>query len=273
MESAQELSLVIELARGAARIALEQYGKVRRLTKRNAEAVTDADRACQKHIVEGLRRFFPGDGIIGEENDTGDAITFDCPDPDGRVWVIDPIDGTNNFVGGFGYFAVCIGRMEKGVPVLGVVLDVTRGQVYAAARGAGASLDGQPIRALDTPLSDSTLLMLTSNLLNSKGVPPQWAIRMIGQTVWKIRMGGSAALDAMQVAAGVAHGSITTNGKLWDIAAPAAVLLEAGVNLTDLQGQPIFPYKVSGYTGAKVPFLAAAPKAHEDLLREMRWHP
>ena len=65
---------------------------------------------------------FPADGIIGEENDAGDAITFECPDPHGRVWVIDPIDGTNNFIGGLEAFGVCIALLDKGMPVVGVVL-------------------------------------------------------------------------------------------------------------------------------------------------------
>jgi fructose-1,6-bisphosphatase/inositol monophosphatase family enzyme len=89
----------------------------------------------------------------------------------------------------------------------------------------------------------------------------------------KARILGSAALEAVQVAAGVAHGAITVNGKLWDIAAPAAIVLEAGGTLTDFGGNPIFPFKLSGYQGAKVPFLAAAPLAQEQLLRDMRTHP
>jgi fructose-1,6-bisphosphatase/inositol monophosphatase family enzyme len=84
---------------------------------------------------------------------------------------------------------------------------------------------------------------------------------------------GSAALEATQVAAGIAHAAITVNGKLWDVAAPAALVLEAGGSITDLAGAPIFPFDLSGYAGAKVPFLAAAPAAREDLLREIRLHP
>src|SRR3954464_8874198 len=106
MTLSHDLQYAIELARGAGKIILQHYGKVERLTKTHAmtssEAVTDADRASQRSIVAGLRRRFPQDGVIGEENDTGSAITFDCPNPDGRVWVIDPIDGTNNFVAGLG---------------------------------------------------------------------------------------------------------------------------------------------------------------------------
>lgn len=273
MSLAQDLQFAIELARGAAKIVLDHYGKVRRLTKRHAEAVTDADRASQRFIVAGLRRRFPDDGIIGEENDTGEAITFDVPDPHRRVWVIDPIDGTNNFIAGMGAFGVCIGLLERGMPVLGVVLDVTRDLVYSAAQGEGTWLGNQRLHALDTPLNDSSMLMLTSNLLDSAGRLPGWATRWLGQTNWKIRMLGSAAIEAAQVAAGIAHGAVTMNGKLWDVAAPAALVIEAGGLITDLRGNSIFPFNTAGYEGAKVPFLAAAPAAQRMLLDEIARNP
>jgi myo-inositol-1(or 4)-monophosphatase len=269
MSLAHDLQYAIELARGAGKIVLEQYGKVRRLTKRHAEAVTDADRASQRHIVAGLRRRYPGDGIIGEENETGDAITFDLPDPHARAWVIDPIDGTNNFIAGLGAFAVCIGLLEKGMPILGVVFDVTRDLMYSAAKGEGAWLANQRLHVLQTPLSDASILMITSNLLDAQGTCPQWACRWISQTNWKIRILGSAALEATQVAAGVAHGAVTVNGKLWDAAAPAALVLEAGGSITDLRGKPIFPFDLRRYEVAKVPFLAAAPEAKDQLLAEL----
>ena len=71
----------------------------------------------------------------------------------------------------------------------------------------------------------------------------------------------------------MAHGAITVNGKLWDAAAPAAVVLEAGGIVTDFNGKAIFPYKLANYQGAQVPFLAAAPQAHTELLKEMRRNP
>jgi myo-inositol-1(or 4)-monophosphatase len=273
MSLAHDLQYAIELARGAGKIVVDHYGKVSRLTKRHQEAVTDADRASQRYIVAGLRRRFPDDGVIGEENETGEAITFDVPDPDRRVWVIDPIDGTNNFIAGLGAFAVCIALMERGMPVLGVVFDVTRDLVYSAAKGEGTWVGTQRLRALQTPMSDASMIMLTSNLLDSNKRLPQWAVRWIGQTNWKIRVLGSAALEAAQVAAGVAHGAITMNGKLWDVAAPAALVLESGGVVTDLQGKPIFPFNAQGYEGAKVPFIAAAPAAHATLLREVGENP
>ena len=273
MSLTHDLQYAIGLARGAGKIVLDQYGKVERLTKRHAEAVTDADRASQRLIVAGLRKRFPGDGIVGEENETGEAITAEIPDPNGRVWVIDPIDGTNNFIAGLGNFAVCIGLMDRGVPVLGVVFDVTRDALYSSAKGEGAWLGNRRLHVLDTPLGDSSMIMMTSNLLDSYGRCPQWACRWLGQTNWKLRILGSAALEAAQVAARVAHGALTMNGKLWDVAAPAALVLEAGGLVTSPQGEPIFPFNLRNYDGAKVPYLAAAPAAQKELLREIREYP
>ena len=273
MSLAHDLQFAIDLARGAGRIVTEQYGKVERLTKTHAaakeEAVTDADRASQRFIVSGLRRRFPDDGVIGEESETGQSITFECHDPRGRNWVIDPIDGTNNFIAGLGAFAVCIGLLERGEPVLGVVYDVTRDLAYSAARGEGAWLGTKRLRAAETPLSDSSMLMITSNVIGPDGKCPAWGARWLAQTNWKLRILGSAALEAVQVAAGVAHGAVTVNGKLWDAAAPAAIVLEAGGVMTDFTGHPVFPFDLTRYQGAKVPFLAAAPVAHPVLLREI----
>jgi len=277
MNLSSDLSFVSELAKHAGALILNKYGKVDRLTKTNSattdEAVTEADRASQRLIVAALTKQFPGDGIIGEESDTGTTITCDVNNPLGRNWLIDPIDGTNNFISGYGAFAVCIGLLDRGEPVLGVVYDVTRDHLYAAARGLGATLNGKPIKALTTPLGDSSMLMLTSNLIDKNGRCPQWACKFIGQTVWKSRILGSAALEASQVAAGVAHGAITVNGKLWDAAAPAAIVLEAGGTFTDLSGKAIFPFDLNNYSGAKVPFVAAGPAAKDRLLEEIRLNP
>jgi myo-inositol-1(or 4)-monophosphatase len=182
------------------------------------------------------------------------------------VWVIDPIDGTNNFVAGLGNIAVCIGLLDDGYPVLGVVYDIMRDQAFAAAVGLGATCNGRPITSLTSEPNAASLLMLTSNLLDAQGRMPTWAAALHAQTHWKVRVLGSAALEAVMVAAGIAHGAITVNGKLWDLAAAAAVILEAGGQVVDLAGKPVFPLSLSGYTGGKVPFLAAAQPALVPLL-------
>lgn len=277
MPFSDELAYVVSLARAAGVEALKHYGSVERLTKTHAattmEAVTEADRACQRLIIKGLRERYPADGIIGEESDTGTSITADVQNPMGRTWVIDPIDGTNNFIAGLGNWAVCIGLLHFGMPVLGVVYDVTRDVCYAAAKGHGAWANDKPIAALASPLGDSSVLMLTSNLLDKTGRCPAWACDWLAQTTWKVRVLGSAAIEAVMVGAGIAHGAVTVNGKLWDCVAPAAIALEAGATVTDLDGGKIFPYDLRQYAGAKVPFLTAAPNARAFLLEEMRKNP
>jgi myo-inositol-1(or 4)-monophosphatase len=277
MSLTHDLQYAIELARGAGKVILDHYGKVERLTKTHAaasaEAVTDADRASQRFIVAGLRKRFPKDGVVGEESETGESITFECENPRGRNWVIDPIDGTNNFIAGLGNFCVCIGLLDGGMPVLGVVYDVTRDLVYAAAKGEGAWCGPKKLVAPQTPLSDASMIMFTSNLIDPSGRCPDWACQYLAQQTWKLRILGSAALEATYVAAGVAHGAVTVNGKLWDVAAAAALVLEAGGVMTDLRGNAIFPFNLANYNGAKVPFLAAGPRAHQPLLDVILNHP
>ena len=277
MSLTHDLQYAIETARGAGKIVMEHFGKVERLTKTHAattdEAVTEADRATQRFIVASLRKRFPDDGVIGEESDLGNAITNERAARGSRVWVIDPIDGTNNFIAGFPNFAVCIGLLDGGMPVLGVVYDVCRDLMYYSSKGEGCWVGNRRLSALTAPLSDASILMMTSNCIDAAGRCPAYASRWLGQTNWKLRMIGSAALEATQVAAGIAHGAITINGKLWDIAAPAALVIEAGGLITDLRGNAIFPVDLTNYVGAKVPFLAAGPEAQAKLLREMRMYP
>jgi fructose-1,6-bisphosphatase/inositol monophosphatase family enzyme len=145
--------------------------------------------------------------------------------------------------------------------------------MYAAAKGQGCWLGTRRLMALSTPMGDASILMMTSNCCDASGRAPAYAARWISQTNWKLRIIGSAALEAAQVAAGIAHGALTINGKLWDIAAPAALVMEAGGMITDLKGAPVFPFNLTNYVGAKVPFLAAGQTAHAELLREIRLFP
>jgi myo-inositol-1(or 4)-monophosphatase len=145
--------------------------------------------------------------------------------------------------------------------------------MYAAARGHGARVNDRPIAVLKGPMGDSSLMMLTSNLLDKQDRLPAWVVRWLSQTNWKMRILGSAALEAVQVAAGVAHGAVTVNGKLWDVVAPAAIVIEAGGLVTNLEAEPIFPFELRKYIGAKVPFLAAAPAAQAELLEDLQAYP
>jgi myo-inositol-1(or 4)-monophosphatase len=110
--------------------------------------------------------------------------------------------------------------------------------------------------------------MLTSNLLVD-GHLPRWAHRLLTATPWKTRMIGSAAIECVQVGAGIASGALTLNGKLWDVAAAAAVVLAAGGRITDFSGHDVFPIDLTGYSGGKVPFIATSPGMLPALVAEL----
>lgn len=268
-----------DLARRGSALAREQLGQIARQLKRGEEAVTEADRAVQRLIVEALSDRYPDDGIIGEENDDGSAITNRLPRAGTRVWVIDPIDpidGTNNYIAGFGACAVCIGLLEDGMPIMGVVYDIARDEsflgVHIGAKSHGAwhvrAGTWYPTTAQSEAPGAQSLLMITSNLIIG-GTLPTWAIRLLTVCPWKLRMLGSAALECAQVGAGTACAAITLNGKLWDVVAAAAVVLGAGGRITDFAGRDVFPFDLTDYNGGKVPFLAASPMAQAPLLAEL----
>ena len=273
MDYSRELEQATLAAREAGAVALEHYGRVERLTKTHSattdEPVTIADRLAQRAVLDRLRREFPEYGVIGEESDSGESITADNLQPRGRNWVIDPIDGTNNFIAGLGNWAVCVGLLDAGRPVVGVVYDVTRDAMYAAAAGAGATVNGRACEVKDEPMGATGVFMLTSNLIGIDGVAPGWACRLLDQTDWKVRMLGSAALECVMVGAGVADAAVTVNGKLWDAVAAGAFTIAAGGRVVAPDGGELFPYDVSGYRGAKVPFVAASPAAAGDVLARL----
>jgi myo-inositol-1(or 4)-monophosphatase len=141
MSIQHDLQYVTELGARAARVALDHYGKVERLTKTHAattdEAVTDADRAAQRYVVAGCGSGLARTGSWGRSR-TRVAITAEIPDAGGRVWVIDPIDGTNNFIAGWGRSRSASGCWRRGGRWLGVVYDVTRDEMYWRRAGRGA---------------------------------------------------------------------------------------------------------------------------------------
>jgi myo-inositol-1(or 4)-monophosphatase len=277
MDRQQELEFVEGIARQAGEVILQHFRKVERLTKTHAvasnEAVTQADRDSQRLIVAELRKAFPGDGFIGEESDDGAGITLEVPNPRGRNWVIDPIDGTNNFIAGLNGFCVCIGLIDAGMPVLGVTYDVLADKVYRAASGLGATVNGRRTTLDDRGMSDASILCMTANLVGKDGRTPGWAVQLLGQITWKVRVLGSAALEAVLAGEGVAGAAIQVNTKLWDIASAAAFVIEAGGEVTDFAGAPVFPIDLEKYRGEKVPYIAGGRRAVRDVLAYMRKNP
>jgi myo-inositol-1(or 4)-monophosphatase len=197
--------------------------------------VTEYDRRVERHIVERLQVQRPLDGVLGEEGAALEGTS-------GVRWLIDPIDGTTNFVYGYPGYAISIGVEVNGEFAVGVVHDVLLGETFAAALGAGATLDGLPIR-VNTQADLATALVGTGFSYSSEIRAAQSeALRHVLPRVRDIRRRGSAALDLCWVACGRLDAYFERDiGGLWDIGAGAVILREAGGRLEGLHGPPAPP--------------------------------
>jgi myo-inositol-1(or 4)-monophosphatase len=201
--------------------------------KGTIDLVTDVDRASEAMIVARLRDAYPEHRIVAEEGTGKEAAKRD-----GFGWVIDPLDGTTNYAHGYPHFAVSIALECDGVPLVGVVYDPTRDELFAAERGRGATLNGTPLHVSQTDLLIHALL--------ATGFPYDLSQRQASDALWLafngqaqgVRRGGSAALDLCYVAAGRTDGYWERPLNAWDMAAGVLLVTEAGGKVTSLNGVP-----------------------------------
>ncbi|HLW69967.1 MAG TPA: 3'(2'),5'-bisphosphate nucleotidase CysQ [Candidatus Binataceae bacterium] len=190
--------------------------------------VTTADFEADHKLKELLHDGFPGYGWLSEETaDDGARLRHD------RVWIVDPLDGTKEFIKGIPEFVVAIALAEQGVPVVGVTYNPIRDELFAGARGAGVTLNGQPAAVTPRPSLDHATV-LASRSETSRGEWKGYEHRI------KIDPIGSVAYKLALVAAGRADATFTLTPKSeWDIASGAALVIEAGGRVTDLDGKAI----------------------------------
>jgi myo-inositol-1(or 4)-monophosphatase len=182
-------------------------------------------------------------------------------------WVIDPIDGTRNFVNGVPCFSTSIAVLDRGQPVVGVVVEHNRRDVFEATLSGGARLNGDPIHCADPPPNRDTLIGLTSDKTSlTRKVLEAWSAT---QGI-VLRNLGSTAVHLALVASGALAADFCCLCKIWDIAAGALLITEAGGRITTPYGDPRIPFDLSLEPTAKLPILAAAPATHERLLRTIR---
>jgi len=228
------LALATQLANDASALLIDGLTRARSsvTTKSTAtDMVTEMDRAAEALIADGIRAARPDDGIVGEEG-TADAGTS------GVRWVVDPIDGTTNYLYGLAGFGVSIAAEVGGEAVVGVVADPSRGDLYTATKGGGASLNGVRIRV--SALTDmATALIGTGFSYDPDRRRRQAAVLLqVLPEVRDIRRFGAASLDLCYVAAGRFDGYYEKGLSRWDYAAGALVAAEAGARLGDLDGGP-----------------------------------
>jgi myo-inositol-1(or 4)-monophosphatase len=250
----------VSLALRAGRVVMGYFASARVVWKDDDSMVTDADLAVEDFLVRELGAAFPDDIVLGEERGATEPVSA------GRhVWVIDPIDGTNNFGRGMPGFAVSIGVLRDGLPRAGVVHDPLTRQLFAGSAGAGATLNGRPLRMNPAVLSPRSLFSIRAPYA---GGVPSFVAGWLGR--YRLRRPGSTALALCYIATGALAFVHDHGASLWDIAGAAPVLLEAGGVLTDPMGADIFPIEPHGLSGAPLAFLAGDPIAHHESLADIR---
>jgi myo-inositol-1(or 4)-monophosphatase len=213
------------------------------------DLVTEVDRAAERLVVGRLLDARPGDGLVGEEGAAVDGST-------GVRWLVDPIDGTTNFVYDLPGFAVSIAAEIDGRPAVGVVADPRHGEVYEAVRGRGALRNGEPVRP--SGRGDlATALLATGFSYEPERRRRQAAVLVeVLPRVRDIRRLGAASVDLCAVACGRVDGYYEKGLSPWDHAAGALIAAEAGATVTDLDG-----------AAASGRFcLAATPALHAELV-------
>jgi myo-inositol-1(or 4)-monophosphatase len=209
--------------------------------------VTDTDRTLERHTRRVLASEFPGVPVIGEEFG-GDAGVLAAP----YRWVVDPVDGTANYVAGFPWCAYSLALVDASGPVVGVIADPSRAQIYAAARGRGVRANGVPVRVVPrTPAGGLVCAELTPDRV--AGFATLAAAGHAG-----VRVLGSSALAITQVALGHAVAAVLNRYHEWDVAGALCLALEAGAHVVDGAGRPD-PLPADA-------LVVAAPGALDDVL-------
>ena len=253
MEFTELLQRTADVARGAGGLVLA-IKKPEVFTKEgHSNFVTEADLASQKYCIGKLSGILPEAHFFAEEQEQN------ALEP-GYNWVIDPIDGTTNFMRGYRHSAVSIGLVKDGEGVLGVVYNPYTEELFAAVRGEGAFLNGAPIQVSQAAMKDALIVFGTSPYDRGKAAETFSVVQKIFLSCGDIRRSGSAALDLCYVAAGRCDGFYEGQLSPWDYAAASVILEEAGGRIGTLE-----PYRVS--FREQQPIVAGNPEVYEEIRR------
>lgn len=198
--------------------------------KSRSNLVTEADLASQTAIVDLLRSRFPQHGFLGEED-----LGHDQPATDYR-WIIDPLDGTTNYVHGFPYYAVSIGLEQHGEMIAGVVFDPVRDELFSAAKGSGASLNRRKLKCSEIATLDQALVIASLPVGTSAADLAVKRFLNVVPHAQSVQRTGSAALNLAYLAAGRLDAFWSTSLKPWDMAAGVLLVNEAGGQITQING-------------------------------------
>src|SRR5215831_8697868 len=234
------LKLAMDLAREAGEVLKHYATREKQVQfKGRANLVTIADKESEALIIRGIHQRFPEHAILAEE--TG-VIEPNQSSSEVR-WIIDPLDGTTNFAHQYPFYCVSIAVEEHGVVTCGAVYDPCRDELFSASRGAGAFLNGEPLRVSDVDrLSHALLLTGFPYDFRERIEIPLGMFREFLKESQAVRRGGSAALDLCHMAAGRCDGFWELKLQPWDTAAGGVIAEEAGARITDFSGGPFSIY-------------------------------
>ncbi len=227
----RELEIAVSAAREAGAVIRALYGTQLEVTKkgdREASPLTEADTRANEILHRRIAEAFPADGWMSEE-------TRDTPErlQKSRVWIVDPLDGTREFIRNIPELAVCLGLVEDGVPIVGVTYNPIRDEMFAAARGMGATRNGQVVR-VSAEGDLRRAVVLASRSETGRG---EWD-RFRGR--FEVESCGSVAYKLALVGAGQASATFTLSPKNeWDVCSSACVIECAGGRVTELDGRPV----------------------------------
>jgi myo-inositol-1(or 4)-monophosphatase len=256
------LAAAEEAALKAGEVLTRWRGNFRVQEKGRSDLVTDADLAAQQCVRELLTSRFPTHGFLGEEEKTPSARPAKDSPP---TWIIDPLDGTTNYVHDFPMYCVSIGLQVEGEMVVGVVYDPTRNELFRAAHGQGAWLNERRLKTSETPTLDQALL--------TTGFPPDMRGQERQLNWWRffslhaqsVRRTGSTALNLAYLAAGRFDGFWAFDNHVWDVAAGVVLLRESGGTISAIDGSKYDPFAPAA--------LASNGPLHAALLEAFRTGP
>lgn len=273
------LTVAVKAARRAGRVIVRASHDIDNLKigrKQPNDFVTEVDKAAEATVIETLHSAYPAHSILAEESGlTRDGITSDDPS-DWRkevaacehVWIIDPLDGTTNFIHGFPQYAISIALMERGVLTQAVIYDPNRDEIYTASKGRGAFVNDRRIRVSKRAKIDEALVGTGFPYREMAQLDRYMAMfRVMTERTAAVRRPGAAALDLAYVACGRYDGFWELGLSPWDVAAGALLIQEAGGLVGNLRGEPDYLFSGEIVAGTPKVFAAMLP-----LLQRPRLH-
>jgi myo-inositol-1(or 4)-monophosphatase len=248
-----------QIARDAGEILRDRFGQPHDVRfKGTIDLVTEADRSAEDLIADRLRALCPEHDLLCEEGSVGATAGASYR------WVVDPLDGTTNFAHGLPTFAVSIALEEAGIPVVGVVYDPMRDELFVARQGSGATLNGAPLHVSRVDRLISSILVTGFSYDFERRAQQAEVWRDFLTRVQAIRQTGSAALNLCYIAAGRLDGYWERGIWPWDVAAGALIVTEAGGTVTNMRG--------GSFHSDDREVLASNGRLHGDLLDVIAAH-